>query len=134
AERHFRLLVTYAVAGTIILTLISVGDAIGGVSSQSAGVFLVMSTLFLLFKIWWFWDARRDIAQVILSGASEGQSPHTLRRLFAGAMPWFLILSTLILWTLGRVSETVPGGTKWATALGATQILVVLVPILAVGV
>jgi len=134
AKRHFMLLITYAVTGMIILSVIGVGDLAGIVSGESAGVYLILSSLFLVFKVWWFWDARRDIAQVILSGASEGTAPHMMRRLFATAMPWFLILSTIVLWTLGRISETVPGGTKWATALGATQVLVVLVPILAVGV
>src|SRR5262249_21371678 len=120
--------------GTMTLSLIAVGDAAASPGDQSAGLFLVLSTLLVAFKIWWFWDARRDIAQVILSGAPEGQPSRALRRLLAVSTPWFLILSTILLWVLGRISETVPGGTKWATALGATQILIILVPIIAVGV
>jgi small-conductance mechanosensitive channel len=134
AERHFKLLAGYALAGMIILTLIGVGDISGSAARDSAGIYMALSTLLVMFKIWWFWDARHDIAEVILSGTPNGTAPHALRRLFAAVMPWFLILSTLVLWALGRISETVPGGTKWATALGATQILVVLMPILAVGV
>ncbi|MFO0992287.1 MAG: mechanosensitive ion channel family protein [Hyphomicrobiales bacterium] len=134
AARHFALLVAYVVAGTIILSIIAVGDAAASPKGESSGLYLILSTLLVVFKIWWFWDARRDIAQVILSGAPEGQSPGSLRRLMAATTPWFLILSTVVLWALGRVSETVPGGTKWATALGATQVLIILVPILAVGV
>jgi moderate conductance mechanosensitive channel len=56
-----------------------------------------------------------------------------LRRVFAFATPWLLIIGTIILWGLGRVAEAVPGGTTWATALGATQVLIVLSPILAAG-
>lgn len=133
ASWHFLLLSIYSIAGMFILTIIGVGNAIGGLDHESAGLFMVLSTFLSAFKIWWFWNARYDIAELIISGASGDATPHVLRRLFAAVTPWFLILSTLLLWALGRVSEAVPGGTRWATALGATQILIVLSPILAVG-
>jgi small-conductance mechanosensitive channel len=134
AERHFRLLAGYAAIGGFLLAIfVGLNDEIGAPENTAAGIIVVLTTLILLFKVWWFWDARRDIGAVILSGAPEATEPHILRRLFAVAMPWLLILSAVLLWVLGRIAETVPDGEKWAVASSATQILVVLVPILAVG-
>lgn len=133
ASWHFRLLAIYALAGLLILTAIEMGNVIGTVEHELAGLFMVLSTSLVLYKIWWFWNARNDIAEVIVAGAPDGRPPHALRRFFAAVMPWILILGTMVLWALGRVSETVPGGTQWAPALGATQVLIVLSPILAVG-
>jgi small-conductance mechanosensitive channel len=134
AERHFRLLAFYAVIGMVLLAIfVGLDDQIGAAEDTAAGIIVALTTSILLFKVWWFWDARQDIGAVILSGAPEATGPHILRRLYAVAMPWLLILSAALLWVLGRIAETVPDGKKWAAASGITQLLVVLVPILAVG-
>src|SRR5262249_9653478 len=133
AKRHFGLLTGYAVI-TMVLLAIFVGlDDEVGAAGTTAGIFVVVTALTLLFRMWWFWDARQDIGSVIFSGAPEGAKPGILRRLFAVATPWLLILIATLLWAIGRIAETFPDGEKWVAAASVTQILVILVPILAVG-
>src|SRR5262245_14930727 len=133
ARHHFMLLAGFAVI-TMILLAIFVGlyNQVGSADTV-AGIFLTVTALTLLFRLWWFWDARQDISAVILSGAPEATPPGILRRLFAVATPWFLIVSSVLLWALGRIAETEPDGDQWVAAAAITQILIVLVPILAVG-
>jgi moderate conductance mechanosensitive channel len=134
AARHFTLLAGYAIIGLVLLAIfVGLDSEIGAAENISAGIFVVVATVILLFRIWWFWDARQDIGAVILSGAPQATEPHLLRRVFAIAMPWLLILSAVLLWALGRIAETMPEGNKWGAATSITQLLVVLVPILAVG-
>ncbi|ANL89131.1 mechanosensitive ion channel family protein [Rhizobium phaseoli] len=133
AEHHFRLLVGYAIAGAILLAIfVGLNGEIGS-ADIAAGIFITGTTLVTIFRVWWFWHARQDIATVILSGTPLGSAPSVPRRAFAVAGPWLLSVSALLLWALGRIAEAVPEGEKWAGATGTTQVLVVLVPILAVG-
>src|SRR5262245_15273589 len=132
-KHHFRLLAGYAVITMILLAIfVGLGDEIGAADTV-AGIFLTVTALVMLFKVWWFWDARQDIGAVILSGAPEATEPGILRRLFAVAAPWFLVVGAVLLWGLGRIAETIPDGEKWVAAGAVTQILIVVVPILAVG-
>lgn len=133
AEHHFRLLVGYAIVGAILLAIfVGLNGEIGS-ADIAAGILITATTLVTIFRVWWFWHARQDIATVILSGAPPGTAPSVPRRAFAVAGPWLLAVSALLLWALGRIAEAVPEGEKWAGATGTTQVLVVLVPILAVG-
>ncbi|QIG47221.1 mechanosensitive ion channel family protein [Nordella sp. HKS 07] len=133
AKRHFGILTAYSAITMVLLAVfVELGDEVS-TASTTAGIFIVVTTLALLFRIWWFWDARHDISQVILSGAPEVGNPGVLRRLFAIATPWLLILISMLLWAIGRIAETLPDGEQLVAASSVTQVLVILIPILAVG-
>src|SRR5262245_26023849 len=103
AKRHFWLLAGYAVVTMVLLAIfVGLGDEIGSVGT-TAGIFVTVTALVLLFRIWWFWDARQDIGAVILSGPPQVAKPDILRRLFAVATPWLLILIAVLLWAIGRI-------------------------------
>jgi small-conductance mechanosensitive channel len=133
AKRHFTLLVGYAVVTMVLLAIfVGLDDEIAS-AGTTAGIFLTVTALALFYRIWWFWDARRDIGAVILSGGPQVAKPGFLRRLFAAVTPWLLILTALLLWAFGRIAEVLPDGEQLVAASSTTQVLVVLVPILAVG-
>lgn len=75
AKRHFGILAGYAVTTMVLLAVfVELGDQVSA-ASTTAGIFVVVTALAILFRIWWFWDARQDISQVILSGAPEPGNP-----------------------------------------------------------
>ena len=133
AERHFRTLMVYGGIGA--LTIASIGLTTIAASSPLAvaGWFTLWSFLLLAVKLGWFWDARHDIHQLILSGAVKPEAVSPSRRLAATLAPFALMASALAIWAVSRAAVAMADGVGWGRAAGATQVLVVLVPILAEG-
>lgn len=130
AERHFRLLRLYGFCGPAILMTVDLFAKIGSSPLAIAGWFSLTGGAITLYKLWWFWTGRADIALLCGGGAVAGMG----RRALATAAPVLLMASAVLIWAVGRVAAVAPDGARWANAAGATQIIIILVPILAAGV
>lgn len=131
AERHFWLLVVYAVVTPIIVVSLLLAGRVASGPLPVAGLLTLSGTVALLFKLWWFYDMRRDLAALILAGSA---SPGPWRRLIALAAPWFYMASALGLWVVGNAAAMMANGGRWAEAAALTQTAIVIIPILAIGI
>jgi small-conductance mechanosensitive channel len=101
-----------------------------GEPAAVAGWYLLASTLVAGLTLAWAWGGRQDIAAL---AAGEGEPPSPLRRTAAAALPWFYIAVAVLIWIVGRIAAEHPDGARWGAAAGLTQILLVVLPILAAG-
>ncbi|MGQ3282332.1 mechanosensitive ion channel family protein [Bosea sp. (in: a-proteobacteria)] len=131
AERHFRLLMVYAVVTPVIIVVLLLAGRVGSGPHPLAGLLLLSGLVALLFKLWWFHDMRRDLAALILGGSD---SPGPWRRLIALAAPWFYMATAVVLWAVGRAAAMMSDGGRWAEAAAITQTAIVIIPIIAVGI
>lgn len=131
AERHFRLLCTYAVLVPVFIVAALLAHRVSGGPEPVAGLVTLSGFLLAAYKIWWFVDARYDLTALVLSGSAE---PGPGRRFLAQAMPWIYVAIAVVLWMVGRAAAMMPNGGRWSEAAELTQNIVVLAPILSVGV
>ncbi|WP_066469442.1 mechanosensitive ion channel domain-containing protein [Bosea sp. WAO] len=131
AERHFRLLCTYAVLVPVFIVAALLAHRVSGGPEPVAGLVTLSGFVLAAYKIWWFVDARYDLTALVLSGSAE---PGPGRRFLALAMPWIYVAIAVLLWMVGRAAAMMPNGGRWSEAAELTQIIVVLAPILSVGV
>ncbi len=131
AERHFKLLLVYAVVTPVIIVVLLLAGRVGSGPHPLAGLLLLSGLVALLFKLWWFHDMRRDLAALILGGSD---SPGPWRRLIALAAPWFYMATAVVLWAVGRAAAMMSDGGRWAEAAAITQTAIVIIPIIAVGI
>ncbi|KPF72067.1 hypothetical protein IP69_04545 [Bosea sp. AAP35] len=131
AERHFKLLVVYAVMTPIIIVSLLLAGRVSSGPLPVAGLLALSSALALVFKLWWFHDMRRDLAALILAGSAQ---PSAWRRLIALAASWFYIASAVLLWVVANAAAMMANGGRWAEAAALTQTAIVIIPILAVGI
>lgn len=131
AERHFRLLCTYAVIVPVFIVAALLAHRVSGGPEPVAGLVTLSGFVLAAYKIWWFVDARYDLTALVLSGSAE---PGPGRRFLALAMPWIYVAIAVVLWMVGRAAAMMPDGGRWSEAAELTQIVIVLVPILSVGV
>lgn len=123
---HFRVLVVYGAYGAVILAVLEWLRAVGAEPALAAGWFMLHGSLITVFKVWWFFTGRREIAALAMMGATG-----RLRRLLAHALPWLLAASAVGIWSIGRVAAVAPDGPAWGVAAARTQLVVVLAPVLA---
>lgn len=131
AERHFKMLLVYAVVTPVIIIVLLLAGRVGSGPHPLAGLLLLSGLVALLFKLWWFHDMRRDLATLILGGSVV---PGPWRRLIALAAPWFYMATAVVLWAVGRAAAMMSDGGRWAEAAALTQTAIVIIPILAVGI
>lgn len=131
AGRHFRILVVYSVMTLVFMVAAVLAQQVSGGPEPLAGLLAITGLLTVVFKLWWFFDMRRDLSALILSASSQ---PSPLLRLLAVAAPWFYLAAALLTWMIGRAAGMMSNGARWAGAAEITQIVIVLVPILAIGV
>lgn len=131
AERHFSILTVYAVLTPIVVTGTLLLQEAAVDRRALAGLVAVTSVVLTLFKIWWFFDARHDLAALVLRYAPV---PGPGLRLLAAVAPWFYIASAIAIWMVGRAAPMMSGGGRYVEAASLTQIIIVLAPVLAVGV
>ncbi len=131
AERHFALLVVYAVVTPVIIVAVLLAGRVSTGPLPIAGLLALSGAVALVFKLWWFYDLRRDLAVLILSGSAQ---PGPWRRLIALAAPWFYMATAIALWAIGRAAAMMTNGGRWAEAAALTQTAIVIIPILAVGI
>lgn len=130
AERHFRRLVVYSVLTPLIVTGILLANQVSSGPRPVTGLIALTGLAITLFKIWWFYDGRHDLAVLVLSGSSE---PGPIRRLIAAGTAWFYIATTVLLWMVSSAAAMMSNGGRWAEASALTQVAIVIIPIVAVG-
>jgi small-conductance mechanosensitive channel len=130
AALHLRLLTIYALFGQAVLFAIDLAREVAD-GQTAAAVFFTAGTAITIYKVWWFWFGRGDFERLVLATSDE---PGAARRLAAVGVGWFLALTAILIWMVGRVAAVHPEGARWGGAAGLTQILVIVVPILATGV
>ena len=131
AERHYRALVIYAVATPLAVTSILLAHHVGSGPLPATGLIALSSTALTLFKLWFFNDVRRDLAALILAGSAH---PGPLRRLIAAGAAWFYMGVMVILWMVTCAAAMMRNGGRWAEAATLTEVAIVVIPILVVGV
>lgn len=130
AERHFSILMIYAIATPIIVTSALLFQEVAN-RQAVAGLVAITSIAITLFKVWWFYDARHDLRALVLR--YEPVPSHALR-LVAAITPWFYMASAIAIWMVGRAAPMMSGGGRFVEAASLTQIIIVLAPVVAVGV
>lgn len=128
---HYGMLLAYGIFGSIIGQLTHLAMWLKVDQSVIEGMVFPLVTAIALLKLWWFLGGRHDIAGVF-RGTEPSISP--LRRGFAAALPWFYAATAVMIWIVGCIAAGAPQMAHWGAAAGATQILVVLVPVAAMGV
>ncbi|RZJ01394.1 MAG: hypothetical protein EOO54_27050, partial [Haliea sp.] len=130
AERAFKFLIFFGILTPVLLTAtVSIQHATG--PGTVVGLFALVGIVSTLFKVWWFIDARHDLAALILGSAHE---PGPARRVIALTTGWLYAALAVLIWMVGNASSMMEGGARWAEAAALTQFIIVLAPILAVGV
>jgi small-conductance mechanosensitive channel len=130
ADRHFRLLAVYGVANALLLTAAVAAQRATGPGAV-AGLFALAGIAATLFKVWWFIDARYDLAALILRGED---TPGPGRRAIAAMAGWLYAALSVAIWMVGHAAAMMADGARWAEAAALTQLVIVLAPILAVGI
>jgi moderate conductance mechanosensitive channel len=133
AAWHFRMLATYGVLGAVVQFAASLARQVGGDPAAIEGWSLLGGTIITVFKIAWFWGGRHDIA-AFFRGDFSGSEPGLIRRAAAASLPYLLIGVALAIWFAGNVAAADPQRGHWGTVAGATQVLVILLPIAALGI
>ncbi|MGL4440712.1 MAG: mechanosensitive ion channel family protein, partial [Bosea sp. (in: a-proteobacteria)] len=133
AEHHFRMLAIFALLVNFALGVAAITGPVASDKGSMTSLLAVFGVLLLLFRLWWFWDLRLDMTTLILGESVEGQTPHQLRILLAHAAPWFYILTAILLWMVTRAATVVPNSFRWVVAASYTQILLFMIPLVAVG-
>lgn len=131
AERHYRSLIFYAVATPLAVTSILLAHHVGTGPLPATGLIALTGFALMLFKLWFFNDVRHDLAVLILSGA---QQPGPLRRLVAAGAVWFYMAVTIVLWLVSCAAAMMTNGGRWAEAAALTEVAIILIPILVIGV
>lgn len=131
ADRHFKLLVIYAIVGPLAITSAVIADSVARDRTSVIGLFAATGILITLFKVWWFYNARYDITALVLRYADE---PGPVLRVVAALTPWFYMALAVLIWMMGRAAAMMSDGGRWAEAAGLTQIIIVLAPIFAIGI
>lgn len=131
ADRHFKILVIYAIVGPLAITSAIIADWVAKDRTSVIGLFAATGILITLFKVWWFYIARHDITALVLRCSDE---PKPVLRAIATLTPWFYIALAILIWMMGRAAAMMSDGGRWAEAAGLTQIIIVLAPIFAIGI
>ena len=126
---HRTFLNAYGIIGLCLGTVVFWSQLAGAPASASEGVFLLGATFLTILKLVWFGLGRRDIAALF-----AGSAPGPVRRVLAWSAPWLFIAIALLIWVVGCMAAISPQAAHWGAAAGATQILVLVVPILALGI
>ncbi|WP_420870302.1 mechanosensitive ion channel family protein [Methylobacterium crusticola] len=125
------MLAAYALLGAVVEALAALARHAGSAALVIEGWYLLGGTLLLGLKLAWFWGGRRDIA-ALFRGDPAPAGP--IRRAAAAAYPYLLVAVALALWGAGPIALADPERGHWGTAAGATQVIVILLPICALGI
>lgn len=129
ANWHFRMLVAYGVIGAFFAETVRLANALGLDPAAVDGWFLIGGTALTLLKLVWFFAGRRDICRAFL-----GENPGIVRRVIGNLLPDFYIASAVLIWLTGFLVAGSPDSGRWTFAAGSTQVILLVVPILALGV
>lgn len=126
---HFGMLLAYGVLGSAVGQSVRLAQDLRGDALATEGGFLLGATVLTLLKLVWFWGGRHGISAL---ARGEGMQP-PWRCVLAAALPWLLIAFAVLIWMLGCIAAAAPQRAHWGAAAGATQILVLVLPIAAIG-
>ena len=131
ADHHFRLFLLYSLAAPVVVVSILLSHHVSQGPLPVAGLIAITGFGMTLFKLWWFYDLRHDLAALILSGAER---PGLLRRAAAAGLAIFYMAATVVLWAVEAGAAMMANGGRWTQAAALTETGLVILPILAVGV
>ena len=126
---HRGMLVAYGAIGGLVGESVRLAHATGGDPDAIEGWFFVGATALTLLKLWWFIRGAHDIR-----AAFAGPEPGLVRRTVATILPGFYVFSALAIWFVSALAAGTPQSAHLSFAAGTTQVILLLLPILALGV
>ncbi|WP_156395933.1 mechanosensitive ion channel family protein [Bosea sp. Leaf344] len=132
AERHYAWLLAYVGLGGFAILLARLALDVARDPATVMGVVALGGYAVLVLKLCWFFDARRDLRQLVLRSARE-PGPGPALRLLAWAAPFIFMASAVAIWMVGRASFVMVDGQRWGAAAGLTQFIIILTPVVAIG-
>jgi small-conductance mechanosensitive channel len=130
---HFGMLTAYGVFGAFIGQTVRLAQRLESDAVAIEGWFLLTATLITLLKLWWFWGGRHDIAALV-RGHRGDNAVGLLHGMAAASLPWLFIAAAVLIWVVGCIAAVAPQRAHWGAAAGITQILVIVVPLAAMGI
>ncbi|MEW4400212.1 mechanosensitive ion channel family protein [Agrobacterium tumefaciens] len=125
---HLALLIAYGAIGSLVGETVRLADARALDKGAIEGWFLIGTTVLTLLKLWWFIAGRRDIRDAFI-----GTDAGAVRRVAGYILPDFYAISALAIWLAGLLVAGTPNSAAWSFAAGTTQIVLIAVPIIALG-
>ncbi|UXT97953.1 mechanosensitive ion channel family protein [Agrobacterium tumefaciens] len=125
---HLALLITYGAIGSFVGETVRLADARALNKGAVEGWFLIAATVLTLLKLWWFIAGRHDIKNAFI-----GTDAGVVRRMAGYILPDFYAISALAIWFAGFLVAGTPNSAAWSFAAGTTQIVLVAVPVIALG-
>jgi len=125
---HLAMLIAYGAIGSFVGETVRLADARALDKGAIEGWFLIGTTLLTVLKLWWFIAGRRDIRD-----AFTGTNAGNVRRATGYILPDFYAISALLIWLAGFLVAGTPNSAAWSFAAGTTQIVLIAVPIIALG-
>lgn len=125
---HLSMLIAYGAIGSLVGETVRLADARVLDKGAIEGWFLIGTTLLTVLKLWWFVAGRRDIRDAFI-----GTSAGAVRRMAGYILPDFYAISALAIWLAGFLVAGTPHSAAWSFAAGTTQIVLIAVPIIALG-
>ncbi|WP_143524145.1 mechanosensitive ion channel family protein [Rhizobium rhizosphaerae] len=128
ARWHWFMLVSYGTISAFLTECVRFAGRFGLDRTAITGVILIGGTVLTLHKLIWFIGGRREIR-----AAFAGPNPGPLRRAIAFGLPEFYALSAVVLWLAGVLMLNGDHRGALGQAFSATQAILVILPILALG-
>ncbi|MFB9951294.1 mechanosensitive ion channel family protein [Rhizobium puerariae] len=125
---HFRMLVAYGFIGAFFVETIRLAVSLGLNMGALEGWLLIGNTALAILKLTWFIGGRKGIRAAFI-----GPNPGIIRRLVGNLLPDFYALTAVLIWLTGFMVAGTPDSARWSFAAGATQALLLILPILAMG-
>ncbi|MFD2261549.1 mechanosensitive ion channel family protein [Lacibacterium aquatile] len=126
---HAGWLFAYGAIGGVVGQTVRLADRTGMSNIGIEGWFLVGATLLTVVKLYWFIAGAGDIRR-----AFAGEAPGLVRRAAAAALPVFYAVSAVLIWAAGFLAASKPESAAWNFAAGTTQVILLLLPVLAIGI
>ncbi|SDB74222.1 Small-conductance mechanosensitive channel [Agrobacterium fabrum] len=125
---HLAMLIAYGAIGSFVGETVRLADARALDKGAIEGWFLIGTTVLTVLKLWWFIAGRRDIRDAFI-----GTDTGAVRRMAGYILPDFYAISALTIWLAGFLVAGTPNSAAWSFAAGTTQIVLIAVPIIALG-
>ncbi|MEQ1956248.1 mechanosensitive ion channel family protein [Mesorhizobium sp. CN2-181] len=125
---HWTMLVIYGAIGAFFAQTVRLGYAKGADPLALEGWFFMGTTILTVVKLLWFIGGARDMRR-----AFAGREPGRLRCVAAYCLPAFYVLTALLIWLASGLAAGTPQSPSWISATGSTQIVLLFLPVLALG-